>query len=73
MNQSLALATGQDIKLSGRHGTIKHIDNDVVFIKFGDKSYRHFATYQIQEAANEGIFHIVEKHMDKTYHLHQHL
>lgn len=64
MNQALALTTGQDIKLSGRHGTIKHIDNDVIFIKFGDKSYSHFATYQIQKAANEGIFHIVEKPID---------
>lgn len=61
MNQSLALTSGQDIKLSGRHGTIKHIDNDVVFIKFGDKSYSHYATYEIREAANEGIFRIVEK------------
>jgi len=64
MNQALSLTKGQDIKLSGRHGTIKHIDNDVIFIKFGDKSYSHFATYQIQEAANEGIFHIVEKPID---------
>ncbi|MGK0270071.1 MAG: hypothetical protein ACI88H_000706 [Cocleimonas sp.] len=64
MNQALQLTTGQDIKLSGRHGTIKHIDNDVIFIKFGDKSYSHFATYEIHEAANEGMFHIVEKPID---------
>jgi hypothetical protein len=64
MDQVLQLTPGLDIKLSGRHGTIKHIDNDVVFIKFGDKSYSHFATYSIREAANEGLFHIVEKPID---------
>ncbi|MFD2165650.1 DNA-binding domain-containing protein [Thalassotalea euphylliae] len=64
MNHALTLASGQEVKLSGRHGTIKHIDNDVVFIKFGDKSYQHFAPHEIYQAANEGHFHMVEKPID---------
>ncbi|OKY25126.1 hypothetical protein BI291_03685 [Thalassotalea sp. PP2-459] len=64
MNQALALATGQDVKLGGRQGTIKHIDNEVILIKFGDKSFENFAPHEIYQAANDGCFHMIEKPID---------
>ena len=64
MDQALSLFAGQDITMSGRSGTIKHVDNDVVFIKFDDNSHYHFANHEVVKAADEGDFQLVAKQID---------
>jgi hypothetical protein len=64
MNQLLHLNIGQTLKLSGRHGTIKFVDNDHILVGYADKTSTVFKSYELIQAINEHIITIIDKPME---------
>jgi len=61
MNQLLQLTIGQTLKVSGRHGTIKFVDNDQVLVGYADKTSDVFQPYKLIQAINEHMITVIEK------------
>mgnify|MGYP003387863556 CR=1 FL=1 len=54
----------QEIKLSGRHGVIRHTQDNTVFVEFGKNHFKLFEYQFLIDAANDHLLTFIDKSVD---------